>query len=84
MNLLIKWEDQHEWHITESHNHGQTLCQTSIPLESSPLQYAETDIFLNTNGICFKCFHAKCIDVQDLKLWDVYYKHISKDSQNKN
>lgn len=78
--ILVRWAGESNWHFVQSINHGTTACNVHIPLNEVAPEYAEIEIREVTSfkGICKKCFHEMCIDIQDTEMWAIYYAYIAK------
>lgn len=82
INLLVKWIGQPNWHLVQSRNHGATECGARVPFKEMASEYAEAGRIENVKGICFKCFHERCINDQDPAMWTIYYGIVEKNLQN--
>jgi len=78
--VLVRWDGETLWHLSESINHGTTACNLQIPFDEKASEYAEIDILeiKSFKGTCKKCFHEICIEVQDQGLWEIYYRYIAE------
>jgi hypothetical protein len=79
--VLVRWKSQARWHFVTSVLHAKTDCGEPLPLSSEATQHQEinTSQIDSFRGLCEKCFHEMCINRQDRRLWEIYYKHIVGD-----
>lgn len=76
ITTMLRWEAQSEWHLALSELHAKTYCGTTIPHVNAPVQHLKTGPIHDVKGLCFKCFHALCIEEQNEGLWSIYYKAV--------
>ncbi len=76
--LLVRWTGEANWHFIESVNHGTTECNVRVPFKEAALEFGEIEIreIKSFKGTCKKCFHEICIEVQDPRLWEIYYAYV--------